>query len=37
MAKQHCAASAAALNDGIVVASHGRHCLVETPAGERLI
>ncbi len=25
------------LNDGLVVASHGRHCLVETPSGERLI
>ncbi len=37
MAKQHGAASAAALNDGIIVASHGRHCLVETPTGERLI
>ena len=37
MAKRHGAASAAALNDGLVVASHGRHCLVETPAGERLI
>lgn len=37
MAKRHGAASAAALNDGLVVASHGRHCLVETPAGDRLI
>jgi ribosome biogenesis GTPase len=27
----------AALHDGLVVAGHGRHCLVETPAGERLI
>ncbi|MBU1360371.1 MAG: ribosome small subunit-dependent GTPase A [Gammaproteobacteria bacterium] len=25
------------LRDGLVVASHGRHCLVETPEGERLI
>lgn len=25
------------LHEGLVVASHGRHCLVETPAGERLI
>jgi ribosome biogenesis GTPase len=29
--------AAKALNDGLVVASHGRHCLVETPTGERLI
>ena len=28
---------AAALRDGLVIASHGRHCLVETPEGERLI
>ncbi len=27
----------AALDRGLVVASHGRHCLVETPEGERLI
>ena len=27
----------AALRDGLVIASHGRHCLVETPDGERLI
>lgn len=27
----------ATLRDGLVIASHGRHCLVETPAGERLI
>lgn len=25
------------LHDGLVIASHGRHCLVETPAGERRI
>ena len=31
------AAPAAALQDGLVVASHGRHCVVETPAGERVI
>ena len=31
------APAAKALHDGLVVASHGRHCLVETPAGERLI
>ena len=29
--------AAKTLHDGLVVASHGRHCLVETPAGERLI
>jgi ribosome biogenesis GTPase len=28
---------ASVLHDGLVVAGHGRHCLVETPAGERLI
>lgn len=28
---------ASALHDGLVVAGHGRHCMVETPAGERLI
>jgi ribosome biogenesis GTPase / thiamine phosphate phosphatase len=27
----------AALDRGLVVASHGRHCVVETPEGERLI
>ncbi len=26
-----------ALHDGLVIASHGRHCLVETPEGERRI
>lgn len=31
------AAAARTLHDGLVVASHGRHCLVETPTGERLI
>ena len=25
------------MRDGLVIASHGRHCLVETPEGERLI
>jgi len=25
------------LHPGLVVASHGRHCLVETPDGKRLI
>lgn len=38
MAKQQRGGSAgAALRDGLVVAGHGRHCLVETPEGERLI
>jgi ribosome biogenesis GTPase len=37
LAKQRGAAADAALHDGIVVASHGRHCLVETPDGERRI
>ena len=37
MAKRQGATGAAVLNDGLVVASHGRHCLVETPTGERLI
>lgn len=37
MAKRHGATGTAVLNDGLVVASHGRHCLVETPTGERLI
>jgi ribosome biogenesis GTPase len=31
------ATSGATLRDGLVVASHGRHCLVETPDGDRLI
>jgi ribosome biogenesis GTPase / thiamine phosphate phosphatase len=35
--RQQGRASADALNDGLVVASHGRHCLVETPEGERRI
>jgi len=30
-------ASGVVLRDGLVVASHGRHCLVETPEAERLI
>jgi len=29
--------AAAALREGLVVASHGRHCLVELPGGERII
>ncbi|CAN5252563.1 ribosome small subunit-dependent GTPase A [soil metagenome] len=38
MAKSRGTATAAStLQDGLVVASHGRHCLVETPAGQRLI
>ena len=38
MAKQQRGGSGGAeLREGLVVASHGRHCLVETPAGERLI
>ncbi|MFT4268752.1 MAG: ribosome small subunit-dependent GTPase A [Xenophilus sp.] len=31
------AATAGALREGLVVASHGRHCIVETPEGERRI
>jgi ribosome biogenesis GTPase len=31
------AVAARTLHNGLVVASHGRHCLVETPTGERLI
>ncbi len=30
-------AAAASHHDGLVIASHGRHCLVETPDGQRLI
>jgi ribosome biogenesis GTPase / thiamine phosphate phosphatase len=30
-------AAAATLRPGLVVASHGRHCLIETPEGERRI
>lgn len=38
MAKQRGdATSGATLRDGLVVASHGRHCLVETPDRDRLI
>jgi len=37
LAKPRSAAASAALRDGLVIASHGRHCLVETPEGERLI
>ncbi|WP_431511996.1 ribosome small subunit-dependent GTPase A [Variovorax sp. DAIF25] len=35
--RQQGRASVDALHDGLVVASHGRHCLVETPEGERRI
>ena len=31
------AAPAAALQGGLVVASHGRHCVVEAPGGERVL
>ncbi|MGB3072602.1 MAG: ribosome small subunit-dependent GTPase A [Ottowia sp.] len=31
------AASAVPLREGLIVASHGRHCVVETPEGERVI
>jgi len=31
------ATQAAGLREGLVVASHGRHCMVETPEGERRI
>ena len=27
----------ARLREGLVVSAHGRHCVVETPAGERVI
>jgi len=37
LVKPRSAAASAALRDGLVIASHGRHCLVETPEGERLI
>jgi ribosome biogenesis GTPase len=37
LAKQRSDAAGAALRDGLVIASHGRHCLVETPERERLI
>ena len=36
-AKAGASAGRADLRTGLVVASHGRHCLVETAAGERLI
>ena len=35
--RQRGSAGNADLRDGLVVASHGRHCLVETSSGERLI
>lgn len=38
MAKQqHGGAAGVELRDGLVIASHGRHCLVETPEGDRRI
>jgi ribosome biogenesis GTPase / thiamine phosphate phosphatase len=37
LAKQRVGGAGVALRDGLVVASHGRHCLVETPEGERRI
>ena len=40
MSRRHsksAAASAAASNEGLVVGSHGRHCIVETDDGERRI
>lgn len=37
MAKQRAGTNGAALRDGLVVAGHGRHCIVETPEGERVI
>ncbi|MDM0112975.1 ribosome small subunit-dependent GTPase A [Variovorax sp. J22R133] len=37
MSRQRSAAATAALRQGLVIASHGRHCLVETPEAERLI
>lgn len=39
MAKRDISSTAAdvSLHDGLVVAGHGRHCMVETPAGDRLI
>ena len=37
MARRNSEGLGAALRDGLVVASHGRHCLVETQDGERRI
>ncbi|MBO9648926.1 MAG: ribosome small subunit-dependent GTPase A [Variovorax sp.] len=37
MAKHRGGTTSAALREGLVVASHGRHCIVETPEGERVI
>ncbi len=37
MAKQRAGTNGAAPRDGLVVAGHGRHCIVETPEGERVI
>lgn len=37
MAKQRAGTDGTALRDGLVVAGHGRHCIVETLEGERVI
>ncbi len=37
VAKAQALTDGAALNTGLVVASHGRHCVVETPDGQRVI
>ncbi|MEJ8810922.1 ribosome small subunit-dependent GTPase A [Variovorax ureilyticus] len=37
MAKHRGGTDGAALREGLVVASHGRHCIVETAEGERVI
>ncbi|MBB3179349.1 ribosome small subunit-dependent GTPase A [Variovorax sp. Sphag1AA] len=37
MAKHRGGTTSAALSEGLVVASHGRHCIVETLEGERVI
>jgi len=37
LAKHRGGTEGAALRDGLVVASHGRHCIVETKDGERVI
>jgi ribosome biogenesis GTPase len=37
LAKQRAGTNGAALRDGVVVAGHGRHCIVETPEGGRVI
>jgi ribosome biogenesis GTPase len=37
VAKAQALTDGAALNTGLVVGSHGRHCVVETPDGQRVI